>query len=379
METQRRCPKVERISRTGFTLVELLVVITIIGILAALITVAASGALKKGRQTAIKVELDQISAALEKYKQDVAGSYPPNLQVDGVIIDESQVLNDVRRHLKQAFPRSNEPPELIAALAGLATNGSLLPSGDSLQGGMTAGEAIVFWLSGFSSDPKYPISGEGGPSYEIPSLNNGDNHALDPIESRRWIYEFQVARLEPRDADGYFDEADGRFIEYQIDLNNDNDFGDPGELRRINFWQYVPSNSTQPYLYFDTSRHPATVLSGATVIGPFDPPASTVPGLELHVHAVKKINPTWSAATAGAVPPVVCVNPDKFQILHAGVDDEWGAANHFELMSAHGVQDSGGDPADPYDYLLYPDGPFSLDVADTIVNFTTGTLEDAQQ
>ena len=38
---------------------------------------------------------------------------------------------------------------------------------DSLHGGMTAGEALVFWLGGFSSDPKYPISGEGGPSYRI--------------------------------------------------------------------------------------------------------------------------------------------------------------------------------------------------------------------
>ena len=36
--------------------------ITIIGILAALITVAASGRSKKARQTRIKVEIDQIGA-----------------------------------------------------------------------------------------------------------------------------------------------------------------------------------------------------------------------------------------------------------------------------------------------------------------------------
>ena len=33
---------------------------------------------------------------------------------------------------------------------------------------------------------------------------------------------------------------------------------------------------------------------------------------------------------------------------------------------------------DPDDYLLYPDGPFTGDVADTIVNFSEGTLEASQ-
>jgi hypothetical protein len=32
------------------------------------------------------------------------------------------------------------------------------------------------------------------------------------------------------------------------------------------------------------------------------------------------------------------------------------------------------------DYLLFPDGPFTGDIADTIVNFTTETkIEDAQK
>jgi prepilin-type N-terminal cleavage/methylation domain-containing protein len=64
----------------GFTLVELLVVITIIGILASLITVAAVGALRKAHETRIKVEVDQIDSAIEEYKNKTT-AYPPNCRL----------------------------------------------------------------------------------------------------------------------------------------------------------------------------------------------------------------------------------------------------------------------------------------------------------
>ncbi len=89
---------------TAFTLVELLVVITIIGILAALITVAAIGALKKAQEARIKAEINQIATAVDDYKNKYT-AYPPNCQSDGPgaanPIDESGVLTDVRRHIKQ--------------------------------------------------------------------------------------------------------------------------------------------------------------------------------------------------------------------------------------------------------------------------------------
>jgi hypothetical protein len=215
---------------------------------------------------------------------------------------------------------------------------------------MTAGEALVFWLGGFSSDPKYPISGEGGPSYPA----SEDNH--DPIESRGWVFPFSIDRLGPRDANGYFDESNNRFIEYTVTIPGQNQ--NRPQMRRINFWQYTPRKSQQPFLYFDTSRHPPTAE--------FDPPAATEPsGVELHVHAFKK-----KADSPTAVPPIEFINPQKFQILHSGDDDAWGEA--FDQMSLHMI-------TDPTQLLLFPDGPFVGEVADTIVNFTTETkVEDAQ-
>jgi prepilin-type N-terminal cleavage/methylation domain-containing protein len=360
--------------RAAFTLIELLVVITIIGILVALLTVAAVAALRTARQTEIKAEVNQMDEALVEYKNKTT-AFPPNAQTDdtdattptetaATPLSESQILSDLKRHLKQAFPRHQESDNLIRALAGLPAVGA--DAGNypqPLAGGMSAGEALVFWLGGFSADARYPISGEGGPAYPIQSLGAGNNASLDPIESRPWVFPFDVGRLAPRDNNNeYFD---GRFIEYTVRIKG------VTQRRRINFWQYVPRNSTQPYLYFDTSRHDPTPE--------FDPPAATkVSGLGpdrmgLHVHAVKKAR---DAAVTGVV-PIQYVEPEKFQILHCGLDDAWDT-DAFERMSPHGVDEAGGDPTDPNEYLLYPDGPFIGEVADTIVNFTTETkLEDA--
>jgi len=369
METKRQ------FRSQGFTLVELLVVITIIGILAALITAAGVGALKRARQAQIKVELDQIAMAFQS-----AGAFPPNCQIDdtnftpdgepaATPLDESQVLTDLKRHLKQAFPRHRERESLLRALAGdSATVGS--GTGNVLPGGMSAGEAIVFWLGGFSSDPKYPISGEGGPSYPVVSATAPDNNTFDPIDSRKWVFPFEVARLQPRDATNYF--TGNRFIVYP-------DPQDSSRLRRINFWQYVPAKSEQPYLYFDTSHHPAAVRdSSNNVVAPFDPPAATLlagTDMALDVHAIKKASESTSAAV-----PIQFANPDKFQVLHCGTDGEWddvdssGELVHFSKMSAAHVL----PPDEVGNYLLFPDGPFTGAAADTIVNFSEGTLEASQ-
>jgi hypothetical protein len=174
----------------------------------------------------------------------------------------------------------------------------------------------------------------------------------------------ELARLAPRADDGFFNEGDGRFIEYEVAVNG------VTQTRRINFWQYVPKKSTQPYVYFDTSRHLPEPR--------FDPPAATLPtglgpdGNGLHVHAIKK-----AAESFGAPLVIEFANPEKFQILHAGVDDEWGE-EAFELMSAHGVVEAGRDPSKVTEYLPYPTGPFTGEIADTIVNFSPATLEKSQ-
>lgn len=367
--------------RRAFTLVELLVVITIIGILASLITVAAVGALRRGQEARTKIELNQIADAFEHSKTTV-GSYPPNCQTDDNVaggteptatpLSEADALADLKRYLQQIAPRHKESDNLLRVLVGLNAVGADAGNYQKvLPGGMTAGEAIVFWLGGFSSDPKYPISGEGGPSYRLPNgKNKPENPSLDPITTRKWVFPFEVARLGGRTEDGFFDPQYNRFIEYTITING------VAQDRRINFWQYLPAKSKEPYMYFDTSRHPAGVLSGpSNLLATYDPPAATLPtglgpnGEGLHVHALKRKADTITTTT----PQVEFVNPEKFQVIHCGTDDAWGT-DEFEKMSVHDIGQN-----DWTLYLLYPTGPFTGDAADTIVNFATQTrLEDAQ-
>lgn len=60
---------------SGFTLVELLVAITIIGVLSSIVAMGYAGQLKKARDGKRKADLENIRSALEIYRSD-CGAYP---------------------------------------------------------------------------------------------------------------------------------------------------------------------------------------------------------------------------------------------------------------------------------------------------------------
>lgn len=68
-----------RRSRTGFTLIELMVVVAVVGILAAMLVPAVSQAVTNARVTRTGAELRMIADAMNMYLADV-GSYPPTVQ-----------------------------------------------------------------------------------------------------------------------------------------------------------------------------------------------------------------------------------------------------------------------------------------------------------
>ncbi len=328
----------------AFTLVELLVVIGIIAALAALLLVGGRRAIITARQHSIQAEITQLDAAFIEYTNDISGgAYPPNvLWQNGIgstgALRFSSVVSNFKRHFNKAFPKHREPEALLNALVGGPNMGGvvLVTPGSTDNDGLSPYEAVVFWLGGFSDDPKYPISGPGGPSFSIASGSLGEDFA-----SRNKTFPFDPIQLGPKDDAGQFV---GRHIIYT----------DHRSLsRRINLWVYFPANRTIPYAYFDASRRPV-----------FDPSHDgLVPIKQL------KVNPS--------LPPLLSdvryANEGKCQILSAGLDDEWG-----DFASIMGVNYT-GDMTQTHSGLLFPEGPFTAALADTITNFSTkATLEDSQ-
>jgi type II secretory pathway pseudopilin PulG len=107
-------------------LVELLVVITIIAVLAALITPAVFQARRSGQISAIKAEIDLLHMAMMHYKNEY-GSFPPAASLAG----PSGLAG---RHIQRLFPRSSPIPSAV-----------------------TVDAALVGWLGGYSKNPTQPL------------------------------------------------------------------------------------------------------------------------------------------------------------------------------------------------------------------------------
>jgi prepilin-type N-terminal cleavage/methylation domain-containing protein len=133
----------------AFTLVELLVVIGIIGLLAALLTPVVMRSLASARNAAIKAEIDMLHMAIMNYRSEY-GAFPPC--ADTRTIQGMNPLDSpytyvssglAARHLKRLFPRCSD----VAAQLTMA-------SGTTQFGPRTA---IYGWLSGYTPDPANPL------------------------------------------------------------------------------------------------------------------------------------------------------------------------------------------------------------------------------
>lgn len=349
-------PAVRRTSANAFTLTELLVVITIIAILASLITAGAMNAMRRGREAAITLEIGQLNDAIERFKTEMGGGYPPNVYWEGDLsgIELTTNLNNLKRFLTKARPRAVEFETAASAPAGTRNLQPLLDAG------IRPSEALVLWLMGFSGDVTRPFSGT---DLEVISIDDDDNTStpdtqdvitFDSFDAP--LFDFDKSRLRlSRDSGGAL-----RYIEVY-------GAGGTGPAKLL-LYEYYPKGSEKPYVYFNTVDSPEQVVrTWDTNEFSYTDPKDTAQ--VIYPLKQKKANAPTGSPT---VQSVEYVNQGKFQILHPGLDDAWGDFTPARVD----VSVTNGDTVP---VLLYPEGPFTGDMADTLTNFTTGKLESEQE
>jgi general secretion pathway protein G len=97
-------------SRRGFTLIELMVVIVILGILAGLIVPRIMGRPEQAKQLKARMQIESISTALKLYKLD-NGSYPTTEQGLQALVDEPSTGNVPKNWRKGGYLEKGKVPK----------------------------------------------------------------------------------------------------------------------------------------------------------------------------------------------------------------------------------------------------------------------------
>ena len=356
--------------RSGFTLIEVLVVILILGILVGLLVPAIQGAVRTAREAAINAEINNMAGALAEFKNRY-GEYPPSrvlLMENGfynvastATLDSSgttwftdttnfpssyqlggqgsypatgtdltfgQLAERSVRYLRKFFPRAGFSTT-AALFSSTATdpnfyhdfngNGTLDANPILLQGH----ECLVFFLgglpthgsqstgmTGFGKLPQNPFLPF---NYTPPASSTALSLAHDPS-----FYTFRAERLVDDDSDGvpgYVDmgfgvNADARYYAYFSAYSSTSTTGgyDPND---VNFT--VPGD---------------TFASGTSMILNFTVPFTVGTG---NVAGSLVPNPyTKGLSVAAASRPAIYHAPQTFQILSPGRDRLYGLGGQYD-------------------------------------------------
>lgn len=343
----------------GFTLVEILVVIVIIGLLAGITSTVLVSARKSARGAVVATQMAQLSMALDEYKNQF-GEYPPDLS------DQEAVV----RHVKKRWPRYNLPGATVAdqyaEFMSHVQHGCKVSSGTiaeptglgdldgqhvwSLQNYISS---LVFWLgglpdydgkpSGFYANPKAPLGvGYNSADVLVPL-------AL-PLKARREapLFDFELKNIGAYAVGTHANATGPVFYEAEADELEDASVG---------AFRYAPTfqQGDLPIVYFRPS-----------VNSPYEAKSFWFADAE----------PTSGAAVSQAV--AYARNYDgarfawhedkRFQMIHPGVDGLFGPDADLPV-------DQGGDVRPNEAPTTAPKNLLYLEDEDNIVNFAeAGTL-----
>ena len=255
--------------RAAFTLVEILVVITVIGILIGLLAAGVVPALRRTNEFTIQSEILQMERAIEQFHTKY-GFYPPSFvrvlnndfDGDGNV---NEPYEDQLAFLLQYVNRIS--PNHVESISDPATQMWWDNIGSNLD--FAEGEDLTFWLAGLSKNKQFPLS--------------------DTAAEREVFYEFKTSQTLDTDGDGILSyiQPKGAEVPY-LYIDNESSGSGPS----------IPdiTGATDP-VYFDAYSTPLTA-GGMNNGGRFD---------------------------SGTFIPGTYENPNTFQIVSFGLDGDPGA------------------------------------------------------
>jgi general secretion pathway protein G len=373
----------------GFTLVEILVVIVVIGILAGLLLPAITGALGRANNAAVSAEITLLANALAAFK-DKYGDYPPSrvilrengsyvVATDSALPDTTRASGDADLWYGDLYQRSAQRIQKFwprvrlntASVAydfngdGTAVDGSGNPQTHFLDGA----ECLVFFLggirsssgvgvAGFAKNPSRPFVGDNvDKTLAIPGTSNRDQA----------FFEFKTDRLVDLDNDGFYEYADP--------LSSQR-----GEQRPYAYFSAYGSNGYDPndvnYTFDGDSTTGAVPIARQFRVS-FRPKDDTGTATNLVVSAAPNPYTSSPPVNASTTVPVTFINANTYQIISAGRDRMYGLGGQYDASSSQGrLIFSAGDSVKVGKSSVVPlTTEFRAREADNLSNFSGSTLD----
>jgi prepilin-type N-terminal cleavage/methylation domain-containing protein len=212
--------------RAGFTLVELLVVMTIIAILVALTSAAVSRAIVKADEVRTRNDISQLEAAVQQFKTEFAVSYLPSkitlppAQPQPPIAGYDNTGESLQ-YISSLWPRINPTmlgnSSLAFQLWGINGNQPVTLSGD---------QCLVFFLGGFRDQANNTFGFSTNPTNPMVQVTLSGESRKGPF------FNFPPGRLK---------------VFTHLDINNNSNPNDQ-------FPSFLDTYGTLPYLYFSTRK-----------------------------------------------------------------------------------------------------------------------------